>query len=341
MTISSSTLASVLRRYGFRSPVTAQETYLHYVDAATAKLVVGVTLADGRCLVIKLFRDTEDFSEQGAITETQSAFSELLRTSGISTPKRYRAHDRYCTLTELDGIPYHTTLEDWCGHELTEIRPAVAHDLGILLAQMHLVALNSGLCIGRGTIFGEAPNNDHDAYPDFCRLAENTHLDASFTEQIQALYTQKAARVHALWDTLPQAATQGDLSVNNLVLHDDGTITVFDYNIAGDEVLVSDLVLEGLFLAYQMDIPPDAPADYRETIFPAFYDGYLSVRPLTAPEREVAWALFTMYHSLWATVTDALESLVTSGRYAEANAHLARILADLSAPDDGRFAIGE
>ncbi len=337
MTISLDILGSILRQYGFCESPRSYEVLLRYVDSHTTKLIVSVTLTDERRLVVKLMRDHEAFAEQGTITENQSMFSELLRSNGIRTPQRYTACGRYCTITMIEDIAYHTTLEDWCGVELPYIQMDIACKLGALMAQMHTISFQSGFRIGRGTIFGEAPNNDFDAYPDFCRIAEDPRLDQAVASQIKALYEQKTACVHALWHTLPIAATQGDLSVNNIARGADGELTVFDYNIAGDEAMVSDMVLEGLFLAYQMDLPPECPPDYRETVFPAFYEGYLSIRSLTENECTVAWELYTMYHSLWASTTDELEALAAAEKYEEANLLLARVFLDLSLPDDGRF----
>ncbi len=52
---------------------------------------------------------------------------------------------------------------------------------------------------------------------------------------------------------------------------------------------------------------------------------------------EVAWALYTMYHSLWASTVDELEALTEAGDYEAANRLLGHILAALCASDDGRF----
>ncbi len=339
MTASPEILKSILMQYGFSESPVNHEVFLRYTDERTAKLIIGVTLTNGRRLVVKLMRDAETYREQGVITENQSAFSELLRAHGIRTPRRYQARGRYCIPTVMDDLPYHTTLEDFCGYELTEIRTDIAYKLGVLMARMHTISLDSGFCIGRRTIFNGAGDNDVGAYPDFCRICKEAELNQTVVTQIKELYEQKLARIRAQWTTLPTAATQGDLSINNLTMDKDGELTVFDYNIAGDEVLVSDMVLEGLFVAYQMDLPQGCSAAYRETIFPAFYEGYLSVRSLTEAECAVAWDLFTMYHALWGSRVDELDILVSDGNHEQANELLMRIFSDLCALDDGRFRV--
>ena len=139
---------------------------------------------------------------------------------------------------------------------------------------------------------------------------------------------------------MPKAAVQGDISINNLVSGEDG-LTVFDYNNAGDEVLISDLVMEGLLTAYEMDLPEGTDPVCREQFFPALLNGYLSVRKLSEEEATAAWLVYTLYHSLWFSRIvyneDSLEKLVKKEDYASANRLLHQMLADMNEPDDGRF----
>ena len=88
-------------------------------------------------------------------------------------------------------------------------------------------------------------------------------------------------------------------------------------------MLISDLVMEGLLTAYEMELPDGTPASYREQIFPALLKGYLSVRSLSEAERKNAWEVYTLYHGLWFTRIvyndDSLDSLVKKGDYEAAN----------------------
>ena len=128
--------------------------------------------------------------------------------------------------------------------------------------------------------------------------------------------------------------------INNLVSSEEGLI-VFDYNNAGDEVLISDLVMEGLLTAYEMSLPDNTPASYREKIFPALLKGYLSIRPLSKAESKAAWEAYTLYHSLWFSRIiyhdTSLEKLVQIKNYGAANRLLKQMLADMTEVDDGGF----
>ncbi|MBO4932793.1 MAG: hypothetical protein J6I42_11480, partial [Clostridia bacterium] len=146
--------------------------------------------------------------------------------------------------------------------------------------------------------------------------------------------------LRSVWDRLPKAAVQGDISINNLVYGKD-ELTVFDYNNAGDEVLVSDLVMEGLLTAYEMDLPEGTDPGCREQFFPALLNGYLSRRQLSDEEADAAWIIYTLYHALWFTRIiyneNSLGKLVEKEDYESANRLLAQMLADMTETDDGRF----
>ena len=339
--IENEVVETILRRYGFNAAATEQKIYLHGVeDNGWMKLIFRATLSDGKMLVIKLLHEDDDPAAELKKVENQSSFSERMRQSGIRTPKRYQADGRYCTAFSYQGCPCAVTVEDWCGEELTLITTDIAYNIGALMARMHRISLEHGCVIGHRTLFSAAYWNDVDAFDQFCELTKNEKLDRNVSERIKALRQEKLERIRSVWETLPKAAVQGDISINNLVFDEDG-LTVFDYNNAGDEVLVSDLVMEGLLTAYEMDLPEGAPEDYREQLFPAFLKGYLSVRALSDAEAETAWEIYTLYHALWFTRIiyneNSLDALLKREDYEGANRLLTSMLADMEEPDDGRF----
>lgn len=334
-------IESILRMYGFPERISEQRSFIHYIgEDGYVKLIFRVTLEDGRMLVIKILHEEGDPAQNRQTAEKQSRFSEFMRGQGIKTPARYQAKGSYCNEFVYRDIPCDVTVEDWCGEEIKEINVDIARRIGELMARMHMISLASQWEIGCGTLFSAAWWNDVDAYPKFCEICEVQKLDQEIAAKIKALREEKLARIRAVWDELPKAAVQGDISINNLVCGAD-ELTVFDYNNAGDEVLVSDLVMEGLLTAYEMELPDGVTASYREKLFPALLKGYLSVRPLSELERGAAWEIYTLYHGLWFTRIecreDSLEKLVERGDYSTANRLLHQMLLDMTEQDDGRF----
>lgn len=334
-------IKTILRLYGFREQVKEQKMYIHAVeDNGWMKLIFRITLENGRMLVMKILHEDDDLAAEIRKAENQSSFSEVMRRHGIKTPARYQANGKYCTAFTYHDLPCMVTIEEWCGEEITEITTEIAYQIGELMARMHTISLENKCEIGHRTLFSAAYWNDVDAFPEFCKITKNEKLDQAVVAQIKALHDEKLQRIRAVWDSLPEAAVQGDISINNLV-HGENGLTVFDYNNAGDEVLVSDLVMEGLLTAYEMDLPAGTPVSDREQLFPALLKGYLSVRPLSEAERAAAWEVYTLYHGLWFTRIvyneDSLDLLVKNGDYDAANQLLQRMLIDMKEADDGRF----
>lgn len=340
-TVEIETIKAILRMYGFEENFTEQKSLLHVIhDDGYVKLVFSVTLDNGRMLVIKIQHEEEDLLQNRKTVENQSAFSEFMRSQGIKTPHRYQADGRYCNGCVYQNIPCNVTVEDWCGEQIREINTDIAYQIGVLMGKMHHISLENKCEIGCGTLFSAAYWNDVDAYPKFGEICEDENLDREIISKIKALREEKLVRIRSVWGALPKAAVQGDISINNLV-YDPVELTVFDYNNAGDEVLISDLVMEGLLTAYEMELHEGVPESYRERIFPSLLKGYLSVRPLSDLECDIAWEIYTLYHGLWFSRVmykdNSLENLVKRKDYGAANKLLNQMLMDMTEQNDGRF----
>lgn len=336
-------IKSILQQYGFEETFKEQKEYISYDGEdgdGLVKIILSVLLESGKRVVIKILHEQEDLLAERNKIERQSAFSEFMQKHGIKTPTHYMSDGTYCSEYLYHGIPCNVTVEDWCGEEIKEIDTGISYKIGELMARMHSISLENHCEIGCGTLFSAAYWNDVDAFPRFCEIGKNEHLNQEIVEEIKKLHDEKLEAIRAVWDTLPKAAVQGDISINNLVYNEEGLI-VFDYNNAGDEVLISDLVMEGLLTAYEMDLPDGTDPVCREQLFPALLSGYLSVRKLSREEAATAWLAYTLYHALWFSRIvyneDSLQKLIQKEDYASANRLLRQMLVDMTEPDDGRF----
>ncbi len=330
----------ILALYALDTPFFEQQEYISYdgthIDGLV-KVILSVLLENGKRVVIKLLREQDDLEKERRKIEKQSAFSEFMRKNGIKTPRRYVSSGRYCHEYIYHGVACLVTAEDHCGEEITQIDTDIAYKIGALMARMHTISLENGCEIGCGTLFSAAYWNDVDAFEQFCRLGTDENLDQQIVAQIRKYHDEKLEYLRTVWDSLPKAAVQGDISINNLVYGPD-ELTVFDYNNAGDEVLISDLVMEGLLTAYEMET---ATGVDREKLFPALLGGYLSLRRLSEEEADAAWTIYTLYHALWFTRVvyseGSLEKLLEKKDHTAADRLLRQMLADITQPDDGRF----
>lgn len=334
-------VGSALARFLPGETVQNIRPYLAYDKPTYLKQITDVSCASGRRFVVKLIHeDGGALEKERDKIERQSAFSEFLRQNSILTPRRYRADGAYCVLSAYGDRICCATVEDRGGEEIREISAALAHRIGALLARIHTLSLQSNYRIGCGTLFGAAVKNDVNAFDALRKLCGDPRLDAAAFSRIETLYGRRMDAIRSFWDTLPRAATQGDISINNLADTPNGLL-VFDYNNAGDEVLVSDLVLEGLLTAYEMDLPNGVQRSERERLFPAFLEGYCTVRKLTDAERRAAWEIYALYDSLWFTKIlhndESLEKLTERGDVERANALLGQMERDLTRKDTGLF----
>ena len=333
-------IKSVLTLYGLETTFSEQKEYINYHReyGYIIKIILSVLLENGKRVVIKILH--EDLLARREQIEKESVFSEILRKHGIPTPMRYMANGRYCNEYVYNNLPCNVTVEDWCGEELAEITTEISYKIGELMAHMHTISFDNKCELGRGTLFSAAYKNDVDAYEEFCSICENKHLNQSVVAKIKELRQEKLSAIRAVWDGLPKAAVQGDMSINNLT-NDSKHLIVFDYNCSGDEVLVSDFVMEGFLIAYEMELPNGTDPSYRKQIFSAFLKGYLSIRKLSAKEADTAWDIYTLYHGLWFSRIlyneNSLEKLVQNEDYTSANDLLTQILEDMTECDDGRF----
>lgn len=338
-----SVIHSVLELYGLDTAFSEQTEYINYNGEHgdnLVKVILSILLENGKRVVIKILHEQDDLLKDRAKIEKQSAFSEFMRQNGIKTPMRYMANGSYCNEYIYNNLPCNVTVEDWCGEEIMEINTDISYKIGELMARMHILSLKNKCEIGCGTLFSAAYENDVDAFDEFCEIGKNENLDQTIVEQIKKLHDEKLEAIRAVWDRLPKAAVQGDISINNLVYGEDELI-VFDYNNAGDEVLISDLVMEGLLTAYEMNLPDGADQSCRDQFFPVLLNGYLSIRKLSEDEANAAWIAYTLYHSLWFSRVvyndDSLEKLAAKEDYVAANQLLTQMLADMTESNDGRF----
>ncbi|MHC8516085.1 aminoglycoside phosphotransferase/kinase family protein [Sporosarcina sp. ITBMC105] len=297
MTIGLEIIKEVLSLYNIKGQVTTVYDFIHYRDENELKIISKVDFTDRDSLVIKFVREDKHPSH---IIESQSAFSEYLRSQGISTPRRYLSEDKYCIQYKLDYMDVDITLEDYIGEEIRTLDTHLATKVGELMGKIHTHSENGNCLIGQSTIFDLLGYNEVSGYNTFCELGETHNIDVKMYQKIKELYHKRLEKIRVHWNTLPRFATQGDISINNLTYVGD-TIGIFDYNIAGDETLVGDMVLEGLLLAYEMDLSFGLTDNDRAILFQHFIQGYLTERPLTVDEKNVLSDIYSIAFAFWFT----------------------------------------
>lgn len=325
-------LQNILARYGIEEEITEFSHCLrNSSDNGWMKIITSVTTESGHYIVKLLRRNS--FKRT---IEEQSAFSEYLRENGILTARRYRCGKHYRTDFRIDGYVFSVTVEDYVGEEIKLLTAAIAYKIGELLARMHNISERGDCHIYRGyTIFNITTDNDVDGYDVLPRYAREGKIDKAVFARIRRERSRIMRAIQAGFDGLPVYASQGDVSINNLSIVN-GEIAVFDYNICGDMPLLSDMILEGLLTAHEMEREEGFTVGdaYRE-----FETGYFSVRPLSEREGAIYKTALSYAEAVWFSKIvqsydkrgDSFDELFDAGDMEGAARVIEKIMRDLEA----------
>ncbi|GKV70132.1 hypothetical protein NCCP2716_26300 [Sporosarcina sp. NCCP-2716] len=339
MEIQSETIDHILAQFGLTGHVSKVHKFIDYYDEVSkeVKIIAKVEFADRAPLIMKILRESE---HPMSVVESQSAFSEYIRSQGIRTARRYASDGHYCLPFKLTDLDVWITVEEDLGEEIQAIDFRLASQIGQLLGKIHAVSEKGSCLIGRDTIFNFLGYNEVSGYDVFCELGETGNLNPDLFQRIQALYKEKLDCVKRQWKELPRFATQGDMSINNLTCNG-GDLGIFDFNIAGDATLVADMVLQGLLTANEMPLAEGTGDDDRPELFMQFVQGYCSERELSKKEKQVVGEIQALSAAFWFTTIryndDSLEQLVERHEQESVTARLKEIYNALRQTNLGIF----
>ncbi len=288
----------ILPAFGIKSEVLECGELLRYQypEPDQMRLIFKATCADRAPLVIKLISERD---HPRALMEEQSAFSEHLRKHGIPTARRYPAAQEYCAEIKIGGVCAVVTVEDFMANEITLIDGENIRKIGGMLARAHNIAAWDDCHVNGKTLFNALDRNDLFSYAYFVALkqrfaGEGSELFAEIQERgAKRLRGIERLRVRKMY------ATQGDVSDCNLFQTPDGQIGMFDFNNCGDNYLLSDAILEGIFVARLMDYVEPITEEAGRSLFLAFMDGYEEERSLTAEDMEIIPDLYAVTNAFW------------------------------------------
>lgn len=244
---------------------------------------------DGHRPVLIRFHDP-GYYHPGAI-DCQTLFRSRLHAGGVPVPALYRDRAGRLLMDLVSrGETWTVTVEEWIdGEPPHSVSPSLVSILGSTLAKMHILGGSYGPLFGHGTdlsLFGE-----RDEYAENAgRLGEA--LEASGTEMPPALkhaYDLARERLAELWEDLPAGPVHGDLAEHNLLLDETENVkAVLDFNLAGDEVFINEVVHTCLRL------PSFGDESHDRSYAARFLRAYEEVRPLSVTERLAAPYLVTI-----------------------------------------------
>ena len=255
-TVSPDDIQAVLAAFGIRERVLSAGELLRYryerydPDTKEVRLILKLCFSHAAPLVIK-------FKNEAGVTQTlmsqQISFSEHLADRGIPTARFHRAKDAFVVPKTLNGYDVLITVERYRPGEIKSVNPAVAQQIGRLLAAAHNIAEADDCHVNGAVLFDPFKENDLFSFERFEKTA------AAFTGGDASRFLQICETCRARMNVLSplrekkRYAVQGDLSNNNLFRTEHGEIGMFDFNRCGDNVLFCDALMQGVLIARLMD----------------------------------------------------------------------------------------
>jgi homoserine kinase type II len=187
--------------------------------------------------------------------------------------------------------------EKLLGSEVNILTDEIINEIGKNLGKLHQFSLNNYIrlnCATSWAMFGGNATDqigDYDenelSFLNFKKAFQNNPL----LNEIEALYNEHRSKLHAMWSELPTAATQGDFCYYNMLFKEDKLIGLYDFFLAGDEVLINECVAVGIYLSWHVDYDGSLTARER---FTQFIASYQSERPWTKLEYDAFIPLFAI-----------------------------------------------
>lgn len=268
------------------------------------KLIFRVDTVAGGSFVVKLHHSKP---MQTTLIEEHSAFSERLRLEGINTAERFRFENAYCHPIQLRGKPFIATLERYVGEEIKAIDQKTVESMAMLMAQMHKCSEDNDLHLSTGTIWNLLSHStDMSRGFEYFKslktmpIKQSAKFDQLVYQDIENQYNKRLWALEKVKLKLPTYAVQGDFSINNMTINDRG-LGIFDYNIAGEEALICDAVIQGLFISREMDLQSNLKESDRPILFDCFMEVYQKNRQISQIERGIMNDIYAMADSFWFT----------------------------------------
>lgn len=203
------------------------------------------------------------------------------------------------------GYDVIVTVEEFVENEITVVDETVAQKAGKLLAKTHTIAEQNNLHVKNEVLFNPFEHNDLFAFDAFMSL------EPVLQGEDKALFEVIVDKYNAYMEVLApirersKYATQEDINENNLYISLSGEMGIFDFNRAGDNILIFDAVMQAIFVARLMDYPENVEDNFEDRILKAFWsidicwseDGLLKAQE-SGDFPKVQWWLKTIWKRL-------------------------------------------
>ena len=260
---------------------------------------------------------------------------ETLRTYGIPVPRIARSSGgSVCMTISFSGQQCFLTIETLLpGHPVQAIERGDVVCIASTLAHMHQAAESSSLRVGISSPFQATADVDDVLVSNaewFFAAISTLGTSLSAERELRRAFKRACARVAEHICSTQQFAAQCDTIPPNILIDEDRSITgIVDFHLAGDIVLVNDLVNGMAYIDHMMWSDSNSEVSYRREMLRLYVQSYVECRLLNDTERKLFGSLTAITVPFVRMRLDSIVDAARAGQIEWANSEIASMRVEM------------
>ncbi|MEN2768550.1 phosphotransferase enzyme family protein [Ornithinibacillus xuwenensis] len=262
--------------------------------------------------------------------QKQGELSLYLKASGLPFAARFPTKDgKYYGETLYEGKKSFVTLEEYMdGDPISAVTLEDTYEIGRLLGIQHKACEESGIDFGHGTSWSMFGGNETNQFGDYdenelCfRELMEALAGAQYTHKLLSAITQQyqllREEIASIWHELPKGPVQGDFCPYNMAKRNGRITGIFDYNLAGDEVLINECCGVAVYLAFSHE----KVAGNEQSHLRVFLEAYRQERNISVLEEKMISPLIRVIRPFRYDRVESIVRLIEEGKEAAVLQHL-------------------
>lgn len=249
-------------------------------EAENEKHIFLVKTKNDNQYVCRYYKGNQFNSE---IINQQSNFAMILKKYGIITPMKYKQNNNYCIPLNFEGKTYLVTVEDYLIGNDFKIDIHLYKKMGELLGNLHSISETHPSTINYSIIL-DSIMNGRASYENILKKSIYPLEGYKYIANIIHIHDSLVCILKKCWSELPRGSAHGDLSTFNNIINVCGQIGIIDFDLAGNEIYITDLLITFYSSIYKY-APCSENANYNfNEALNEMLNSYLSKRKLSKAE---------------------------------------------------------
>ena len=293
--IDTNTFQNVFGKFELGQDIVEYQLIQETSDIYDEKLIYFVKNSENKCYVCRYYYGGH-YSE--SVIEQQSNFAMTLYKNGIITPLKYKHNGHYCIKILINNKMYLVTLEDYLLGQSFEMSPQLFGKLGRLLGKLHSISENNPTKINY-SIIDDGFKSGTAKFDKILNKAVKPIIKNETIYQISKTHDGLVNELMKEWWMLPKGSVNGDLSVFNNIIDVNHEIGIIDFDLAGNETYLGDMLITFYSSLYQCFTVSEKYLHQIQEISKQYFDEYCSQRKLTEIELSIFSKTAALFDGLY------------------------------------------